>query len=52
MSEKELNELMELAESLRNNVTKESALSSLMAAGILDSNLNYTDPYKELEAAI
>lgn len=51
MSQKELKELMELAETLKNNVTKEEALSSFMAAGILDENLHCTEPYKELEEA-
>lgn len=52
MSERELKELMELAEELRVNVTKENALKSLVAAGILDENLKYTEPYRELETAV
>jgi len=52
MSEKELKELLELVERLKKNVTRENALNSFVAAGILDEEGNYTEPYKELEAAV
>ena len=50
MSEKDLNLLIELAqEKLRRGVSKEEALKSFIAAGILDARGEYTEPYKELE---
>ena len=48
MSEKDIQELIELAKKLEKDLTKEEALSSLVAAGILDEKGNYTEPYKEL----
>ena len=38
MTEKEVKELIELAESLKNNVTKESAIKTLTEAGLLNVN--------------
>lgn len=50
MSDKDLQLLMELAEEkLQRAVTKEDALKSFIAAGILDEAGEYTEPYKELE---
>jgi hypothetical protein len=50
MSEKDLNLLMELAqEKLKKGVSKEEALTSFVAAGILDAHGEYTEPYKELD---
>ena len=50
MSDKDLQLLMELAEEkLQKAVTKEDALKSFIAAGILDEAGEYTEPYKELE---
>lgn len=50
MSEKDLNLLIELAqEKLRKGVSKEDAMNSFVAAGIMDAKGIYTDPYKELE---
>jgi len=50
MSDKDLQLLMELAEEkLQKTVTKEDALKSFIAAGILDESGEYTEPYKELE---
>jgi len=52
MSDKDIQLLIEIAEEqLRKGFTKEEALESLVAAGILDKTGNYTKPYKELEAA-
>lgn len=52
MSDKDIQLLIELAEEeLKKGFTKEEALQSLVAAGILDETGNYTRPYKELEAA-
>ncbi len=49
MSEKDLQVLIALAKELEKDITKEKALKSLIAAGILDDAGNYTQPYKELE---
>ncbi|MDB5090764.1 MAG: hypothetical protein JWR09_4758 [Mucilaginibacter sp.] len=51
MSEKDLKILIALAKELEKDLTKEEALKSLIAAGILDEGGNYTSPYKELEKA-
>lgn len=49
MSEKDFNNLMELAqELLQKELTKEDALLSFVRAGILDENGNLTPPYAEL----
>ncbi|MCR8560887.1 hypothetical protein KXD93_24735 [Mucilaginibacter sp. BJC16-A38] len=48
MSEKDLQILIELAKKLEKGLTKEEALRSFVAAGILDEAGNYTQPYKEL----
>ncbi len=51
MNEKDIRNLIDLAQSMiEKGVTPEEAKADLMAAGILDENLNYTEPYKELEA--
>ena len=53
MSEKDLNILMELAqENLKKEVSKEDALKSFIAAGIMDDKGEYTEPFKELEAVV
>jgi hypothetical protein len=49
MSSKDVQELIALAKELEKHLTKEEALKSLVAAGILDKGGNYTKPYKELE---
>lgn len=51
MSEKDLQLLIELAKELEKSLTKEEALKSFIAAGILDKAGNYTQRYKELEKA-
>ncbi len=44
---------MESAErSLKTRHTREEALRSLMRAGILDKNGNFTEPYKELAKVV
>ena len=49
MSEKEFQLLMELFErELKEPFTKEEALASLVRAGILDKDGNFTEPYKDL----
>jgi len=48
MSSKDVQELIDMAKKLEKDLTKEEALKSLVAAGILDEAGNYTKPYKEL----
>jgi hypothetical protein len=51
MDEKDIKLHMELAERLLQEAktwTKEQALASLVSAGILDENGEYTQPYKEM----
>lgn len=53
MSEKDIKNLMDLAdEKLKKGVTREEALRSLQAAGILDKDGNHTEPYQNLAKAI
>jgi hypothetical protein len=49
MSSKDIQELIDLAKKLEKDLTKEEALKSLVAAGILDQAGNYTKPYRKLE---
>jgi len=51
MSSKDVQELIDMAKKLEKDLTKEEALKSLVAAGILDEAGNYTKPYKQLEKA-
>jgi hypothetical protein len=52
MSDKDLELLLELAEEkLKSKVSKEEAMQSFVAAGILNQDGAYTDPYKQLETA-
>jgi hypothetical protein len=49
MSEKDIQNLIDLAESkIQAGVTKEEALETLVGAGIVDMNGDYTEPYKDL----
>ena len=49
MSDKDFNKLIELAEKqLQEKVSDEEALRSLISAGILDENGQFTPPYPEL----
>lgn len=50
MSDKDLELLVELAkEKLRKGVSKEDAIESFVKAGIMDSQGEYTEPYRQLE---
>lgn len=52
MSEKDIQNLIELAkQKLRENVTREQALASFVAAGILDNKGEFTKPYEHLRPA-
>jgi hypothetical protein len=49
MTDKDIQNLNDLLESkLRETKTAEEALKSLMSAGILDENGEYTPPYQQL----
>jgi hypothetical protein len=49
MSEKDIKKLTDLAKKKLNETrTKKEALDSLISAGILTKNGNYTKPYKSL----
>lgn len=49
MSDKDIQRLIDLAHTLiERSFTKEEALESLISAGILDENGEYTKPYQEL----
>lgn len=51
MDEKDIQNLIELAESkIRQGVSKEEALDSLVGAGILDLDGNFTSNYEALDA--
>ncbi|MFS4457293.1 hypothetical protein [Maribacter sp. 2304DJ31-5] len=52
MSNKDLKELQELAEDLKNEVTVKIAMESLISAGILNSEGEHTDNYESLEEII
>jgi hypothetical protein len=53
MSEEDIRNLENIAiEQLKKGFTREEALQSLMDAGILDENENFTEPYKNLGEAI
>jgi hypothetical protein len=54
MTDKDFNKLMELAEKLLRNPsrTKEEALPTFVAAGILDENGDFTQPYRHLAKAV
>lgn len=50
MNEKDIQNLIELAESkIRDGVSKEEALESLVGAGILDTDGNFTAHYEALD---
>jgi len=53
MSEKDIKNLMDLADQqLKKGFTREEARQSLVSAGILDKDGNYTAPYQNLAKAI
>ncbi|MEO6669294.1 MAG: hypothetical protein ABIN36_07450 [Ferruginibacter sp.] len=50
MNEKDIQNLIDLAESkIREGVSKEEALESLVGAGILDIEGNFTSNYESLD---
>jgi hypothetical protein len=53
MSEQDIKNLQDLAlEMLKKEITKEEALRSLVSAGILDENGDFTEPYKVLASVM
>jgi hypothetical protein len=53
MSEQDIKNLRDLArEELKKGVTREEAFRSLLSAGILDKDGNFTEPYQNLASVI
>jgi hypothetical protein len=52
MNEKEIKRLIDLAKKLKDNISKEKVLTSLVSAGILDDKGDYTKPYDELNKVV
>lgn len=53
MDEKDIQNLIELAESkIREGVSREEALDSLVGAGILDLDGNFTSNYEALDTEV
>ena len=48
MSNKALSKLSQLARRLKENTSSDRALKSLVSAGILTENQEFTEPYKHL----
>lgn len=50
MDEKDIQKLIELAEAkIREGISREEALNSLVSAGILDTDGNFTSYYEALD---
>ena len=52
MNEKEIKRLIDLAKKLKDNISKEKVLASLVSAGILDDKGDYTKPYDKLNKVV
>lgn len=52
MSDKEIKELIALANKNRRNLTKEKAMNSLISAGIIDKKGVFTKPYTRLSSFV
>jgi len=52
MSDKEIKQLSNLAVNLKKEVSRESALATLVSAGILDKNGEFTTPYSSLKTVV
>jgi len=52
MNEKEIKQLIDLAKSLKNNISKEIAMTSFVSAGILNDKGDFTKPYEELNKVV
>jgi hypothetical protein len=51
MDEKDIQNLIDLAESkIQENISREEALKSLVSAGILDTDGNFTSNYEALDS--
>ena len=48
MSENQFRKLSALANKLKEEATRESAIKTMVGAGILNEKLEFTPPYKEL----
>lgn len=52
MNDKEIQQLVELAEKLLSEVSREKAMSSFVSAGILTAAGKFTEPYEELQGVM
>lgn len=52
MSDKEIKQLTSLAAKLKKEISKESALATLVSAGILDKKGDFTKPYNDLKTVV
>jgi hypothetical protein len=52
MSDKEIKQLTNLAVNLKKEISRESALASLVSAGILDIKGEFTKPYNDLKSVV
>jgi len=52
MSDQEIKQLTNLAASLKKGISRDSALATLISAGILDKNGDFTKPYNNLKTVV
>ena len=52
MSDKEIKQLTNLAVNLKKEISRESALATLVSAGILDKKGDFTKPYNDLKSFV
>lgn len=52
MNDKEIQQLLDLAEKLLTKVSKENAMASFVSAGILTPTGEFTEPYEELQELV
>lgn len=52
MSDKEIKQLTNLAITLKKEISRESALATLVSAGILDRKGDFTKPYNDLKTVV
>lgn len=52
MSDQEIKQLTNLAANLKKGISRESALATLVSAGILDEKGTFTKPYNDLKNVV
>jgi len=52
MSDQEIKQLTNLALNLKKGMSRESALATLISAGILDKKGDFTKPYNDLKTVV